>query len=148
MKKLFLVAILSLSLAIGVNAQGYNWGVGLRLGADYGLTVKKQLGSGALDFMGNFHNHGFQVSGLYEWQNNVINKDFTLYYGVGPSLGFWDNDKGDGAFGLGIDGIIGLEYKIPNVPIALSLDWKPSFELMPQTGFYWKGFALSVKYVF
>ena len=52
------------------------------------------------------------------------------------------------ALGLGIDGVIGVEWKIPSAPFALSLDWKPSFELLPDTGLWFKGFGFGVKYLF
>ena len=52
------------------------------------------------------------------------------------------------AFGLDIEGIVGVEWKIPSVPLALSLDYRPAFEILPTTGFYAKGFAFGVKYLF
>ena len=74
---------------------------------------------------------------------------FTLYYGVGAGLGAWNGDgDGDMAFGLDIEGIVGVEWKIPSVPLALSLDYRPAFEILPTTGFYAKGFAFGVKYLF
>ena len=105
------------------------------------------MGANALDFHGHFHNHGFQISGLYEW-NQGLGYGFTLYYGFGACLGAWDDDKDDMSLGLGIDGIIGVEWKIPSAPFALSLDWKPSFELVPETELYFKGFGLGIKYLF
>lgn len=139
--------VVALSVLPFKASQAQNWGIGVRGGVDYGLTVKKYMGGNALDFMGHFHNHGFQVAGLYEW-NHGLGSGFTLYYGVGLSLGAWDDSHDDMAFGLGIDGIVGVEWQIPGVPLALSLDWKPSFELMPDTDFYFKGFAFGVKYLF
>ena len=34
-----------------------------------------------------------------------------------------------GDLGIGVDGIVGLEYKIPPIPIAISLDLKPFIEV-------------------
>ena len=65
------------------------------------------------------------AAGLYEWTQPVINNDFNLYYGVGGHLGAAANK-----FAIGIDAIVGLEYKIPNAPIAFSLDYKPSVNFM------------------
>mgnify|MGYP001615571992 CR=1 FL=1 len=48
---------------------------------------------------------------------------------------------------LGVDGIIGLEYVFDGVPINLSLDYKPSFNITP--GFFDpSGGALSIRYYF
>lgn len=148
MKKILFVAVVALLSALPFQkAEAQNWGIGVRGGVDYGLTVKKYMGANALDFHGHFHNHGFQISGLYEW-NQGLGNGFTLYYGFGACLGAWDNDKDDMSLGLGIDGIIGVEWKIPSAPFALSLDWKPSFELVPETELYFKGFGLGIKYLF
>lgn len=152
MKKIILtltIAIISILPQVQAQNQSYSWGLGARIGADYGFTVKRYLGSYALDFMGIVHDDGFQISGLYEWQTNVINPDFTLYYGCGASTGVWNNSKDKSDLGLAFDGVVGLEWKLPNdLPFTLSLDWKPSFELIPDSRFYVKGFALSFKYVF
>lgn len=149
MKKTLLIVVLAV-LAVLPQAKAqrgsYSWGAGVRVGADYGITVKKYMGSTALDFMGIIHNDGFQVSGLYEWQKGLGN-GFTFYYGLGASIGVWNDNDDNSDFGLAIDGIAGVEWKIPSIPFTLSLDWKPSFELIPNTDFYAKGFALSFKYV-
>ncbi len=149
MRKFLFVAVAAvLSVLPFAKSEAQNWGIGLRGGFDYGLTVKKYMGGNALDFMGHFHNNGVQVAGLYEW-NHQLGSGFTLYYGAGLSLGAWEyGDSNEMGFGLGIDGIVGVEWKIPSVPLALSLDWKPSFEILPETDFYIKGFAFGVKYVF
>ena len=125
-----------------------NWAVGLVGGFDYGLQVKKYMGNSSLDFRGVLHCHGFQLAGLYEWNHN-LGSNFTLYYGVGAGLGTWrisaDHDKG---FGLDIEAIVGVEWQIPGVPLALSLDYRPAFEILPEIGFYAKGFAFGIKYLF
>lgn len=60
MKKLLMAAfVVALSVLPFKASQAQNWGVGLRGGVDYGLTVKKYMGGNALDFTGHFHNHGF-----------------------------------------------------------------------------------------
>ena len=42
----------------------------------------------------------------------------------------------EGGVGLGVDGIVGLEYKIPKAPIALSLDVKPFVEFVSRGYIY------------
>ena len=125
-----------------------NWAVGLVGGFDYGLQVKKYMGNSSLDFRGVLHCHGFQLAGLYEWNHN-LGSNFTLYYGVGAGLGTWrisaDHDMG---FGLDIEAIVGVEWQIPGVPLALSLDYRPAFEILPEICFYAKGFAFGIKYLF
>ncbi len=151
MKKIIFVAILALGFAFTASAQ-YNWGVGLRGGADYGLTVKKNMGKTAIEGILASDNwgHGLRLTGLYYWQKPVIADGFNLYYGLGATLGMYGEK--DMLLSLGVDGIVGLEYSFKqkfNVPISLSLDWKPTFYLInPDMNFYWKGLALSVRYIF
>lgn len=149
MKKFFLLAVMAVLTALPMSkAEAQNWGVGVVGGFDYGLQVKKYMGANNLDFRGHFHNHGFQVAGLYEW-NYGLGSGFTLYYGVGAGLGTWKVDEHhDMSFGLDIEGIIGVEWQIPGVPLALSLDYRPAFEILPETDFYAKGFAFGLKFLF
>lgn len=134
-------------------AQDYTWGVGFRAGYHPALSVKYQMSKkNSMDFIAAFRNHGLQFTALYEWKTPVINNHFHLYYGVGGSVGFWEEYKdnrynGNNGFRLGIDGIIGLEFKIPQVPITLSLDYKPYVNLIGWGNDFSNG-ALSVRYVF
>ena len=73
----------------------------------------------------------------------VINNDFNLYYGVGGHLGAAANK-----FAIGIDAIVGLEYKIPNAPIAFSLDYKPSVNFMNLNAYGLFDLALGIKFTF
>jgi len=48
--------------------------------------------------------------------------------------------------GIGVDGIIGIEYAITEIPFALSLDWKPYLSIIRNTGLHLDTFGLSVRY--
>ena len=149
MKKIMFMAVVAvLSLLPLSNVKAQNWGVGLVGGFDYGIQVKKYMGGNALDFRGHLHNDGFQVAGLYEWNHN-LGSNFTLYYGVGAGLGTWNNPQGDMSFGVDVEAIVGVEWKLPiSFPLAISLDYRPAFHILPSTGFYAKGFAFGIKYLF
>lgn len=145
MKKILIVfAVAMMAILPSVNAQ--NWGIGGKFGSDNGLNIKKYQGGTALEGVFAIHKHGFSATGLYEW-NKELGSGFNLYYGLGATLGYWDNDDDESELGLGIDGIIGIEWFIPNVPIALALDWMPQFQLIPETEFWAEGLSLSIKYV-
>ena len=49
---------------------------------------------------------------------------------------------------VGVGAQLGLEYCFEQIPLQLSLDWKPSFNLVPTTGFGWEGLALGIRYLF
>ena len=48
---------------------------------------------------------------------------------------------------LGIDGTIGLDYKIPTAPLNLSIDWQPSVEFGGGSDFLANWGGISVRYV-
>jgi len=64
------------------------------------------------------------------------------YVGAGPYM--WADDP----FWLGAVGEIGLEYAFGNIPISLSLDWRPSLSIIETTDFHAEGFGLNIRYVF
>ena len=83
-------------------------------------------------------------------QNNgrdvFIGEGFEFYYGAGANLGSWDYD--DGEFTFGVNGIIGLEYKIRELPLAFSLDYKPNLNVIGKTGFHAADFGLGIRVAF
>lgn len=150
MKKLvilFVATIFSVSIA---SAQDYNWAIGARLGGQTsGLSFKYNLNAAnsiegvlAIPYDG-----GFNLLGLYERNVPVIAPGFNFYYGGGAHLGAWDR-RGSNDFVFGIDGVVGLEYKIKSIPLAFSLDYKPALNIIGHSGFYWGDFGFGIKIAF
>lgn len=156
MKKLLIIAMMAIGFSSLGIAQDYNTGVGLRAGFTSGLTVKHFLGSkSAIEGIFGTRWHGVELTGLYEIHNRAFDTDrFTWFFGFGAHIGFWDGDHtywGDHDTNytvVGLDGILGLEYSFVEVPINLSLDWKPSFNVVGNTDFWADGGALSIRYIF
>ena len=153
MKKLLLVAILFIG-ALTVQAQEYNNAVGVKFGRNYGLTFKHFFNSSAageliLATWGN----GFDVYGLYEFHKGISSAPgLQWYHGPGVHVGSWNNNyryngKNYGGFRLGVDYVLGLEYKFNGVPIALSLDIKPEITVIDYVGFWING-GLGAKFTF
>jgi len=91
------------------------------------------------------------------------------YYGIGGHLAYytfrgkyhweWDayrwipTDEGPynkNAVGFGIDGVLGIEYELADIPITVGIDIKPSFEYNTLGYFpfmYWDG-AILIRYIF
>lgn len=132
-----------------VSAQEYNWAVGVRGGALSGLTLKKNNGSTAIEAgLTALSTHTIHVEGTYQWQQPIITDGFNLYYGVGAYVGLYTSENA-GHLHIGAEGVLGLEYKIPGAPIALSVDYRPTFNILGGFGhsnFY--NFGLGVKYCF
>lgn len=153
MKPFKLIATLGLIflMTIGhktVNAQGmgYNTAIGLRFGGTEGLTAKFGLGNdAAIEGILGFGPHYLSITGLYEIYRPTGVNQLNWYYGGGAHVAWITNRNYyyapnrkygvyDQSTAIGIDGIIGIEYKIPNAPIAFSLDAKPTFSVYDSGG--------------
>ena len=131
----------------GKSKAQYKTAIGLRAGETSGLTIKRFTGaSTAIEGIVGLWPYAFSVTGLFERYVPTEIGGLRWYYGGGAhfafnSGGFYYNyyyyDYPDsrryyyhvGETGIGLDGMIGLEFKIPKIPIAVSLDLKPYFEI-------------------
>lgn len=164
MKKLLfrsLILVSILFLAERSNAQDYQTAVGLKFGGyENGVSVKYfSTPDIALEGELGFRAHGVVISGLYEIHQEAFGvKELKFYYGAGAHIGaegsgvYQTYDGSDEVYHqshilLGVDGVLGLEYKIPQAPIAISLDLNPRVELA--TGpFFDIAPGLGLKYTF
>ena len=137
--------------AVAQKGQSYTTSAGVKFypGA---ISVKHFLAEDnkALEGLGYFWDRGFRITGLYEIHSDINSVDGLKWYiGPGAHLGFY-NTKFGGGTSIGVDGVLGLDYKFDDVPINLSLDWQPSFEFGNNYG---NGFAgnfggLAIRYTF
>jgi hypothetical protein len=158
MMRLSILVLFTLLISTFSNAQDYQTGLGLRGGTANGITVKHFLGeSDAVEGIFSSRWRGFSITGLYERHMLAFQEPgLKFFYGGGGHIGFWDNDRGpwddddfnDGDGVIGVDGIIGLEYTIDQIPLNIGIDWKPGFNLIGHTGFWGDGIGLSVRYTF
>jgi hypothetical protein len=49
---------------------------------------------------------------------------------------------------LGIDGVLGLDYKFGGIPVNLSLDWQPSVSFTGNSGAHAAYGGVAVRYTF
>jgi hypothetical protein len=47
---------------------------------------------------------------------------------------------------VGVDGILGLDYKLKNAPLNFSLDWQPSFNFVGSSYFESGWAGLGIRY--
>ncbi len=158
MKKTLLFSLFLITLSLlsqNANAQ-YKHAIGGRFGAANGISFKtfNHNYDRALDLILNFQSRNdysyFRFTGLYEIHQDIENADgLRWYYGFGGTLGSRNYKPTDNnELLLGIDGVIGLDYKFNGVPINLSLDWKPTLEVAPNTGLNAEGVGLSFRFTF
>ena len=156
MKKLVMAFASFVMIALTAHAQPYETGIGLRGGFSNGLTVKHFLNeTDALEGILSTRWQGFNITGLYEVHNTPFAiEELSWYYGGGAHIGFWNGDHaswGDVNTSytvIGIDGVLGLEYSFGDIPLCISLDWKPAMNLIGYTGFWGDGGALAIRYTF
>jgi hypothetical protein len=151
MKKL-IIAIAALcisSLAIAQKNGHYGTAVGLKV-YPAAVSLKHFIkDDAAIEILGYIWNKGTRVTALYE-----IHKDLKVvdglqwYFGPGVHVGFYGTKYGGGT-GIGIDGVLGLDYKFDNQPINISVDWQPAFEFgnYAGNGFSGNWGGIGIRYV-
>lgn len=141
----------------------YKVALGLRAGYHPGITLKYMSSSDvALEGIFQFRYHGVVLTGLYEkhaaafdverlrWFYGLgghIGAYERPYYGWGRYKGYYDHDYYRTRPRIGVDGILGLEYIIGEIPFSVSIDWKPYIDIWYYGAGFYDG-ALSVRYNF
>lgn len=145
---LFVLSIAAGLLTAGkANAQDYRFALGVRLSNSTPTLNNSITGKyfvtdrSAVEGIVSFGSR-FGMGALLEIHkpfNNI--PQLKWMYGAGAFVGFENDDTY-----LGPTGILGLDYKFENVPINLSLDWKPELNIIPDIDFVPDAFALSVRF--
>ena len=142
MKKiLFSFSLLLMATAGSLHAQNY------KMGPDYKLAAGIRLSSAAptlsnsislkyfmnsttaLEGLVSFGSR-FGVGGLYEMHQTLNSPGLQWYFGGGGFIGAESHSTY-----LGPTGVVGLDYKFSNLPLNLSLDWKPEINILPKIDF-------------
>ena len=164
MRKVLLLSIILCSFFVSdgqsrsTNSSSYRTALGVKFYPG-GITFKHFFNAkNAGELIGYFNNHGFRLTGLYEIHGNFADAaGLRWYIGPGAHIGFYDihhrhhhddawHDHGHSS--IGVDGVIGLDYKFRGAPINMSLDWQPSFEFTDGHGFVGSWGGLAIRYTF
>lgn len=131
---------------LAINGNQYTTAIGVRAMGTSGITIKHHTSRGyALEGILGFWPDALSATVLFEKYTNAFDvPGLNWYYGGGGHLAiesdFVDHpnegryERADGDLGIGIDGIFGIEYKIDQTPIAISLDLKPFLEISTDGG--------------
>jgi hypothetical protein len=135
MKKLIVTALVLIGSGFTAQSQEISKNVlGLRLGDNngFGTEISYQRGlsdnnriEANLGWQNNHNVSAFKLTGIYQWVWEIDN-NFNWYAGAGAGLGSWSNSDSNGSF-VYISGNVGIEYNFEEVPIQLSLDYRPEF---------------------
>jgi len=134
-----------LFLSETVHAQKYTIAAGWRAGsATNGIAVKLVPIEGlAIEGIYGFYPFGQSITGLIESHHSVFGiRRLQVYAGAGahyrmnymdgvftdPINGTFEAISPPGTRGWGLDGIVGIELKLPILPVVISADVKPMIE--------------------
>jgi hypothetical protein len=157
MKKSISLVSLALLFTLACAAQEYTNAVGIRLGPDApaiapGFTIKHFLNEvNAVEAIIGVNN-GIGVCGLYEWHHPIPSLNHLNWFiGAGGYAAFRNgnyNNNRSGKSYIGGAGIIGLDYKFEEVPINVSIDWKPELNLISDVRFESNAVGVSIRFTF
>jgi len=158
MKKILLFGII---VIVGVTAKAQSMGSSYTtaLGVKFypgGISLKHFMQPNkAIEGLGYFYSDGVRFTGLYEIHGDITGAEGLRWYvGPGAHIGFWndewkrDNPRRDDGVIIGIDGVVGLDYKIKGAPINLSVDWQPSFTFVGYNYFEGGWGGLGIRFTF
>ena len=159
----------------GIGLRGGGWSSGLTvkhfLGSGKGvaieglLTTEYKAKGGRLTILGEKHLGVADIKGLQfyygagfhagAYQGRYYFADERFYYNGRKGDRYFLTNNRDGYFydentyiAIGADLIAGLEYKLPDLPFVVGLDYKPFFEVFHgYTGFY-NDAAISLRFTF
>jgi len=157
MKKLAVVIFVILFSGLAVSGQEYRTSLGVRGGYPFsGISLKHFINNtDAIEGVAAFHYRGLLLAGMFQRHANAFDAPgLYWYYGGGAQAGFYDrrhipwfeDDRGSIAT-LGILGVVGLEYKIEEIPITIGADLIPVISIFGHTGFWMNG-GVSIRYTF
>ena len=147
MKKVVLILLSFITIATAAMAQRrenqmwYKHALGFRyellhsgmLGVSYERFWTKHSSWEVLG-MGYFA-EGLEAAGFYKYTSTfpIVSRQFRWYAGGGAHLASWFNKRPTkDPFVFGLDAIVGLGFTFYNIPLAITIDWRPQIDLYTQ----------------
>ena len=147
MKRIVIIFAVLFTFISTLSAQDYRFAVGVRLSNSTPTINSSITGkyfvteTTAIEGLVSFGSR-FGLGALIESHRPFKPAGFGWFFGGGVYAGF-DSDTYVGPMG-----IIGLDYKFQNIPLNLSIDWKPELDIIPDIRFVPDAFAVSVRFAF
>jgi hypothetical protein len=118
-------------------------------GSNVGIQYKTAVGpTTAFQAQAAFRSNWVSLGADYQYEKAIAGAEGLAWYaGGGAHIGILtlDNYDGDKVF-VGLRPQVGLEYRIPTVPLAFHLDYKPTIGIVNGSGFAGDGFTFGVKF--
>ena len=161
MKKIAIVAVAFLGGILFFNktsAQDYKTAIGIRLSSAAPIVNNsvsvKQFVSEKLAIEGLLSFGDPLALGLTAQIHGPLSAPGLKYfYGAGGYLGFiktYDPNKlrNETNVNIGAQGVVGLDYKFANVPLNISLDWKPELNIVSDINFEPAAIGFTARFTF
>jgi hypothetical protein len=129
------------------NSMTYKTAIGIKIWDGGGASLKTFIeDKAALEFIAFFNGNGSRITGLYEIHGDLSTEgNLKWYIGPGAHVGFYKVNNVSSSI-IGVDGVIGIDYKAKNLPLNVSLDWQPAFEFKKNYGFSGSWGGLGIRY--
>jgi hypothetical protein len=140
------------------NAQYYKTGVGVRLSSSAAMinnsvSVKQFISDKtAIEGLLSFDDP-LAFGLLVEFHKPLSAAGMQYFYGAGGYLGFVktynpNHLRNENEANFGAQGIVGLDYKFNNIPLNISLDWKPELNIVPDINFEPAAIGFTARFTF
>jgi hypothetical protein len=160
MKKIISISLFLAALAFTTtaSAQAYKTGIGVRLSSaqamvNNSISFKHFLNErSAIEVLFSFGDP-LAIGALYEIHKPFSTEGIQWFYGGGGYLGFVktfnpNKNRNETDVNLGAQGVLGLDYKFTNLPLNLSLDWKPELNLVSDINFEPAAIGFTARFTF
>ena len=159
MKKIsvLVLAVCMLSLS-NAKAQDYKTALGVRLSSaaahiNNSISFKQFINEKtAIEALFSFGDP-VALGALLEFHKPLASEGLRYYYGAGGYISFvktYDpiKNKNEVDPNFGAQGVIGLDYKFANIPLNISLDWKPELNIVSDINFEPAAIGFSARFTF
>ncbi len=150
----------SILITGSLNAQnsGYKTALGVRLSSSNAMinnsvSIKHFLNDKmAIEGLLSFGDP-LAIGALVELHQPMTATGLTWYYGGGAYIGFLKKvntttQKTTTDPNFGAQGVIGLDYKFSNIPLNISLDWKPELNIVTDINFEPAAIGFTARFTF
>ena len=152
--------MLLVGIAVSQNsfAQDYKTALGVRLSSSSAMQNNsisiKQFITDRTAIEGLFtFGDPLAIGALIEFHKPLTPAGLTYFYGAGGYLGFvktvnTNTMKTNSETNFGAQGVIGLDYKFANIPLNISLDWKPELNIVNDINFEPAAIGFTARFTF
>jgi hypothetical protein len=160
MKKIIVAIVLFAGIGLfnTLSAQDYKTALGVRLSSSTAMvnnsvSIKHFINEKvAIEGLLSFGDP-LAIGALVEIHKPLAASGLTWFYGGGGYIGFvktlnTTTQKTNTDTNIGAQGVIGLDYKFNNVPLNISLDWKPELNIITDINFEPAAIGFTARFTF